>query len=207
MYLSNSITLSFLQLNINQMLGCKKQHQWRQKTCIPSGFRVLSTDKSDLQRPSESWVLAPIILALGWLAFQNRTSLLCHWPNDVLIIRMLRMWFTLLASFYNTFWILVQQPSIILVCVCVLSRSVMSNSFATLWTVAHQAPLSMGFFRQEYWSKLLFPSPGDFPYLGIEPVSPALAGRFFTTEPPEFLIQFIVNVYDPNIATQLQDSI
>ena len=103
MYLSNSITLSFLQLNIYQMLGCKKQHQWRQKTCIPSGFPVLSTDKSDLQRPSESWVLALIILAFGWLAFQNRTSQLCHWPNDVLIIRMLRMWFTLLASFYNTF--------------------------------------------------------------------------------------------------------
>ena len=60
----------------------------------------------------------------------------------------------------------------------------MSNSFSTLWTVAHQAPLSMGFFRQKYWSKLLFPSPGDFPDLGIEPVSPALASRFFATEPP-----------------------
>jgi hypothetical protein len=41
----------------------------------------------------------------------------------------------------------------------------------------------MGFFRQEYWSGLLFPPPGDLPYLGIEPVSPALAGRFFTIEP------------------------
>ena len=42
----------------------------------------------------------------------------------------------------------------------------------------------MEFFRQEYWSGLLFPSPGDLPKAGIEPVSPALAGGFFTTEPP-----------------------
>ena len=62
--------------------------------------------------------------------------------------------------------------------------SVMSSS-TTLWTVAHQAPLSMGFSRQEYWSKLPFP-PGDLPDPGTEPMSsvfPALAGRFFTTEP------------------------
>ena len=56
--------------------------------------------------------------------------------------------------------------------------------FSTPWTVAHLAPLSMGFSRQEYWSGLLFPSPGDLPDPRIEPVSPAspaLAGRFFTT--------------------------
>ena len=55
---------------------------------------------------------------------------------------------------------------------------------ATLWTVAHQAPLSMGLPRQEYWSGLSFPPPGDLPDPGIEPVyfeSPASAGRFFTT--------------------------
>ena len=45
---------------------------------------------------------------------------------------------------------------------------------ATPWTVAYQAPLSMGFSRQEYWSGLLFPSPGDLPDPGIEPRSPAL---------------------------------
>ena len=59
--------------------------------------------------------------------------------------------------------------------------------FVTLWTVAHQAPLSMGFPRQEYWSRLPFPPPGDLPDPGIEPasaMSPALAGRSFTTEPP-----------------------
>ena len=54
---------------------------------------------------------------------------------------------------------------------------------ATLWTVAHQTPLSMGFSWQEYWSGLPFPPSGDLPNLGIEPMSPALAGGFFTTAP------------------------
>ena len=51
-------------------------------------------------------------------------------------------------------------------------------------TVAHQAPVSMGFPRQEYWSELPFPSPGDLPNPGIKPASSALADGFFTTEPP-----------------------
>ena len=59
----------------------------------------------------------------------------------------------------------------------------MSNSFVTPWTIAHQAPLSMGFPRQEYWSGLLFPSSGDLPDPGIKLMSPALAGEFFTAEP------------------------
>ena len=54
------------------------------------------------------------------------------------------------------------------------------STFATSWTVALQAPLSIGFPRQEYWSGLPFPSPGDLPDPGIEPASPALAGGFFT---------------------------
>ena len=53
-----------------------------------------------------------------------------------------------------------------------------------MYYIAHPTPLSMGFPRQEYWSRLTFASPGDPPYLGIEPVSLALAGGFFTTEPP-----------------------
>ena len=71
--------------------------------------------------------------------------------------------------------------------VCMLGCSVMSNSFETPWTVALQAPLSMGFSRQEYWSDLPFPSPGDLPDPGIETVSPAApasADRISTTEPP-----------------------
>ena len=59
--------------------------------------------------------------------------------------------------------------------------------FATPWTVARQAPLSMGFSRHEYRSRLPFSPPGDLPNPGIEPVplvSPKLAGRFFTTLTP-----------------------
>ena len=56
--------------------------------------------------------------------------------------------------------------------------------FATPWTVAYQASLSMGFSRQEYWSGLPFPSPGDLPNPGIEPRSPALEADTLTSEPP-----------------------
>ena len=87
------------------------------------------------------------------------------------------------------------EPSIVLyslcvcvcVCVCVYARMhaaclVVSNS-ATPWIIAHQAPLSFGFSRQEHWSGLPFPAPGDLPDPEIKPtslVSPALAGKFFT---------------------------
>ena len=59
--------------------------------------------------------------------------------------------------------------------------------FATPWTVAHQAPLSVGFSRQEYWSGLLFPPPGHLPGPETEPESlpsSVLAGEFYTTAPP-----------------------
>ena len=56
--------------------------------------------------------------------------------------------------------------------------------FATPWTVAYQVPTSMGFSRQEYWSGLPFPSPGDLPNPGIEPRSPALQADALTSEPP-----------------------
>ena len=57
----------------------------------------------------------------------------------------------------------------------------------TLWTVAHQAPLSMGFSRQKYWSGLPFPFAGDLPNPGIQPMSPAspALAEFSTTEPPQ----------------------
>ena len=54
------------------------------------------------------------------------------------------------------------------------SRSVLSDSFATPWTVAYQAPPSMGFSRQEYWSGVSLSSPGDLPNPGIEPGCPTL---------------------------------
>ena len=70
---------------------------------------------------------------------------------------------------------------VVLHCIpCVFSHV---QLFATPWTVAHQAPLFMGFFTQEYWSGLPCPSPVDLPDPGIEPaslMSPALAGGFFS---------------------------
>ena len=75
---------------------------------------------------------------------------------------------------------------LIWVCAYVLSLFSHVWLFVTPWTVARQSPLSMEFSRQEYWSELPFPSPGDLPHPGIEITSPsaaALAGGFFTTEP------------------------
>ena len=69
-------------------------------------------------------------------------------------------------------------------CYCCLVAKSCLTGFVTPWTVALQAPLSMGFPRQGYWSGLPFPSPGDLLGSGVEPMSPALADGFSTTEPP-----------------------
>ena len=68
--------------------------------------------------------------------------------------------------------------------VCVCTQSCCVRLFATPWTGALQAPLSIEFSRQEYWRELGFPTPGDLPNPRIEPESLVSAGGFFTTEPP-----------------------
>ena len=76
-------------------------------------------------------------------------------------------------------YILKERP--VCMCACSISRVPL---FVTPWTIAHQAHLAMGLYRQEYWSGLPCPPSGDLPNLGIEPaslMSPALSGRFFTT--------------------------
>ena len=93
-----------------------------------------------------------------------------------------------LGTTYPPMWSFVQVCVCVCVRVCARTRvcSAMSESAAP-WTVACQAPLSMEFSRQEHWSELPFPPSGDLPDPGIKsmsPESPALAGRFFTTEPP-----------------------
>ena len=84
------------------------------------------------------------------------------------------------------------------VCVCVCAQFLNCVwLFVTPWTVAHQAPLSMGFSRQEYWSGLPFPPPEDLPDPGIKPASLELAGRFFITElkgRPILLIQYVKKI-------------
>ena len=79
---------------------------------------------------------------------------------------------------------LLETTSLVIVIFVVSLFSRVRPFFPTPWTVTCQALLSMGFPRQEYWSGLPFASPEDLPNLGMELVSPALAGGFFTTEPP-----------------------
>ena len=82
------------------------------------------------------------------------------------------------------------MDSIYLYCIFIIVQHIVVQSlnrvrlFGTPWTVAHQAPLSMRFSRQEYWSGLPCPPPGDLPNPVIDPESPVLAGGFFTAEPP-----------------------
>ena len=74
--------------------------------------------------------------------------------------------------------------------------------FATPRTVAYQAPPSMGFFRQEYWSGLPFPSPGDLPDPGIEPGSPALQADALRSKPPgKPKMLYVTGVYSSDICT------
>ena len=81
-------------------------------------------------------------------------------------------------------WVIFQTLDLIYATELCFSCQIVSDSFATLWILACQAPLSMGFPKQAYWSGLLLPPPTDLPNPGVEPASPALAGRFFTTDPP-----------------------
>ena len=79
---------------------------------------------------------------------------------------------------YTTKWLVIHM------CACMLSCFSHVRLWATLWTITHQGPPSIGFSRQEYWSVLPYPPPGDLPDLGIELTSlqsHAVAGRFFTT--------------------------
>ena len=68
----------------------------------------------------------------------------------------------------------------------------------TQWSVAYQAPQSMGFSRQEYWSGLPFPSLGDLPNPGIEPGSPAMQADTLPSEPPEKPIKGLLKISDVN---------
>ena len=84
--------------------------------------------------------------------------------------------------------------------------------FATPWTVAYQAPLSVGFFRQGYWSGLSFPSPGDLPNPGFELGSPALQADALPSEPPGkpgflHMVVYIWQYYFPHLSRPLLPSL
>ena len=114
-------------------------------------------------------------------------------------------------DFYGSKWIQVgrllikvlqknRTNRIIWVCACACIPSLYCVwLFETPWTVTHQTPLSKGFFKQEYWSGLPFPTPVNLPDPGIKPTSPvtlALGGKCFTTEPPiHIIIGYIISRY------------
>ena len=109
--------------------------------------------------------------------------------------------FVLISKDKTSLWITLKPTADLyaLSCVFYLSRSVRSDS-ATLRTILHQTPLSMGYFRQEFWSGLPFLPPGDFCNPGTEPTSPmfpALADRFFTTAAAAKSLQSSPTLCDP----------
>ena len=101
------------------------------------------------------------------------------------IIKMHLLSIMLLFKVYFYFWLCWVFVAVHKVNVKSLSRA---RLFATPWAVAYQAPLSMGFSRQERWNGLPFPSPGDLPDPGIEPGSPALGADALPSEPQAFSI-------------------
>ena len=122
----------------------------------------------------------------------NVYSLSCFQICNAVLVTVIAMldtispWFAyfITGSLYTFTHFAHPSPHLLWVCAQLLSRVWL---FATLWTVVRQALLFMGFLRQEYWSGLPFPSPGDLPNTGIKLVSlafPSLADRFFTSEPP-----------------------
>ena len=86
-----------------------------------------------------------------------------------------------MAKFHFYFFMVKENAAFLLFC-CLVIKS--CPTLVTPWTVAYQTHLSMGFSRQEYWSELPFPFPGDRLIPGNKPVSPALAGGFFISESP-----------------------
>ena len=95
--------------------------------------------------------------------------------------------FSLLLHFFLWVSIIENMENEAILCLtmseCMCACSVVSDS-ATPWTVTHLVPLFMELSKQEQWSRLSFPTPGDLPDPGIQPASPALAGGFFITMPP-----------------------
>ena len=101
-----------------------------------------------------------------------------------LVVSLISLYCFLFLLRLLSLWKTIRCPSKYILCGCVLSRLSHVQLFANLWNIAFQAPLSMGFSKQEYWSGLPCPSPGDLPNSGIELtsiMSPALSGGFFNS--------------------------
>ena len=150
--------------------------------------------RAGLRRP---WEGSPSYGTAGWKEWGSPTSsswwlmkvsMLCIISHDLFIIKLevsIKDFFffslgeVICQSYPNQNW----WPSFCLILMCCAQTLGHVWLCATPWTGARLAPLSMEFSRQEYWSGLPFPSPGDLPDSRIKFASPALAGRFFTAKP------------------------
>ena len=101
-------------------------------------------------------------------------------PKPVFLLKSNLRTYALLALLYHP--TLKEAPTLGLAVACEVKSLSRVRLFVTPWTVAYQAPPSMGFSRQEYWSGLPFPSPGDLPNPGIEPRSPAFQADALTSK-------------------------
>ena len=119
------------------------------------------------------WIL---INCMALIRAYHLRTIVPHLRNGTLY-----QWITFFSQ-SNTLFIIIRVCVCVCVCACTQSLSQV-QLFASPWTVALQAPLSMGFSRQEFWSGLPFSTLGDLSNLGIKLVSPALAYGFFTIEP------------------------
>ena len=169
------LRLSFLSFHPEATETKKRGGRSKQKTSRPGGLMLLLnfnvqthhlarsfTSSCWQQTALELFCIMSLIVWLGWkkgIAFQEE-SMHLFWNYSVILIES---------------QVQLRKYACVLSCVWLCS---------TPWSVAHQAPLSMGFPRQKYWNRLPFPSPGDLPNPGIKPASPVLASGFFTTELP-----------------------
>ena len=182
---SNSATLWTVAHQAPLSMGFSVQEYWRGLPCPPPGDSWPRNQTQVSCTAGRFFTIRTIREALCSLATDKNLNQFHSYKCIFLVTRktglMKNPSFLLKRNFKHTIfwrWLLSHLSC---------AQSVVSNSFATAWTVAGQPALSMGFSQQEYGSGLPFPSPGDHPHPGIKPIptaSPALAGGFFTTEPP-----------------------
>ena len=164
---------------IRHSLVTKQQQQWPDSWLPPERETPENTRKSLIR--FQKWVPKFSSPSRGW---EPRSDFQGKGIKNLWTYFSLFHWGLVGSCFISRQW----KCGVITTGVCVRAQLLQSCPiFVTLWAIAFQASLFVGFSRQEYWSGFPFPSPGDLPDPGIEPafpVSPALASRFFTTEPP-----------------------
>ena len=134
---------------------------------------------------SRSYMTAGKTIALTMCTFAGKVmSLLFNTLPRFVIAFLPRRKHLLISWLQSPSAVILEPPKINSGTNNILSELSRVRLFATPWTIAYQAPPSMGFSRQEYWSGLPFPSPGDLPDPGIEPGSPAFQADALTSESP-----------------------